>query len=71
MVDLRKILIPPPISRPPLGEEEARSQQKFNPWNFNVEGQNFEFAQGRILLNGQDLAKHLGENIRHLSSDYW
>jgi hypothetical protein len=70
MSEIGKIRIPPRIDRLPLAEKEI-GRETPKGWNFEVEGQKFEFIQGKLHLNGQDLAKHIAENLTHLSANYW
>ncbi len=71
MVDFSKLKNLPSIIRAPLQEKGVGKERDFNPWRFSVEGQNFDFTQGKVLINGQDLAKHLGGNLHLLGSGYW
>lgn len=70
MTEIGKIRIPPRIDRLPLAEKEI-GREGPKGWGFEVEGQKFEFIRGKLLLNGQDLAKHIAENLTHLSANYW
>lgn len=70
MTEIGKIRVPPRIEQLPLGEKEIAAGRP-KGWAFEVDGQKFEFVQGKLLLNGQDLAKHVAENLTHLSANYW
>lgn len=71
-MDLKQVNnIPSRVDQRPLTPEDRR--QNFIPqsWRFNLEGQDFDFRQGRIFINGQELAKHIAENLSHLGAHYW
>jgi len=70
MSDIRDIRVPPRIDQLPLAEKEyGRGEPQ--GWRFSVDGQKFDFVQSKILLNQQDLAKHISENLTHLGAHYW
>lgn len=69
MDEIRNLRIPPRIDQLPLSEQETREPPK--GWAFEVDGQNFDFSQGKLKYNGQDLAKHISENLTHLGAHYW
>ena len=70
MTDIRDIRTPPRIDQLPLSEQDDwRGRPR--GWRFNIEGQEFDFRQGKLLLNQQDLAKHISENLTHLGANYW
>jgi hypothetical protein len=71
MSEIRNIRIPPRIERLPVAEEQLRRGPQQAGWRFTVDGQEFDFRNGRILLNQQDVAQHLNENLTHLGTQYW
>ncbi len=73
MVDINKNIKLPPvipqISVPqPSIQEQALTPQS---WMFSMDGSNFDFMAGRILMNKQDLVKMIAENLSHLAPSYW
>src|SRR5918996_5281122 len=70
MSEIRNIRIPPRIDSLPLPEREIR-EQPAQDWRFQIQGQRFDYKNGRILLNNQNLAELIGENLTHLSAQYW
>lgn len=69
MTEIRNVRIPPRIDQLPLSEQETREAPK--GWQFEVEGQKFDFLKGKLQYNGQDLAQHISENLTHLGANYW
>ena len=70
MDEIRNIRVPPRLDKLPLAEKEYQRQPS-KGWRFNVDGQEFDFLQGKLQYNGQDLARHLSENLTHLGTHYW
>ncbi|HKY62936.1 MAG TPA: hypothetical protein VJR29_05920 [bacterium] len=70
MSEIRNIRIPPRIDSLPLPEREVR-EQPAQDWRYQIQGQRFDYRNGQILLNNQNLAHLIGENITHLSAQYW
>jgi len=70
MSDINDIRIPPRIDKLQLPERELQREQP-KGWRFTIDGQAFDFRQGKLILNQQDLAKHLRENLTHLGAHYW
>jgi len=68
--EIRNIRIPPRIDSLPLPEREVR-EQPAQDWRFQIQGQRFDYRNGKILLNNQNLAELIGENLTHLSAQYW
>lgn len=72
MTKIRNIRVPPRIEQLPLAEEEARRGREFQKrWKFTIDGQEFDFKNGTLFLNDEDLARHIGENLTHLGAQYW
>ncbi|MCB1214654.1 MAG: hypothetical protein KDK66_04175 [Deltaproteobacteria bacterium] len=72
MVDLRQIQnLPPRVDQRPLTAEDQRSALQPQAWRFNIEGENFDFKKGKLLLNGQDLAEHVSTNLSQMGAYYW
>jgi hypothetical protein len=72
MTEIRDIRLPPRIDQLPLAHEEARRGKEFEKgWKFSIDGQDFDYKNGQILLNQKDLAQHIGENLTHLGAHYW
>lgn len=69
MNEIRNVRIPPRIGELPLSDRETHEQAK--GWRFEVDGQKFDFTKGKLQYNGQDLAKHISENLTHLGANYW
>ncbi len=70
MTELRNIpKITPQVDQLPLSEREKHPQKQ--GWKFSIEGQNFDFKNGKILLNQQNLAQHIKDNLSHLGAQYW
>ena len=70
-LNLRNLLrLPPRIDDLPLAEHEAREVVK-QSWEFQDGEHKFDFLRGRIVLNNQDLAYFISENLTHLSAHYW
>ncbi|MFO1464742.1 MAG: hypothetical protein U1F66_13325 [bacterium] len=70
MTEIRDIRVPPRIDQLPLPERETR-RAPAQDWRFTIQGQKFDYQGGRILLNGQNLAELISENLTHLSAQYW
>jgi len=70
MSDIHDIRIPPRIDKLPLAERELQREQP-QGWRFKIDGQEFDFRNGKLLLNRQDLAEHLRENLTHIGAHYW
>lgn len=70
MSEIRNIRIPPRIDSLPLPEREVR-EQPAQDWRYQIQGQRFDYRNGQILLNNQNLAQLVGENLTHLSAQYW
>ena len=70
MSEIRNIRVPPRIDKLPLSEQEDRRGLS-KGFKFKAEGQEFDFKNGKLLLNRQNLAQHLSENLTHLSASYW
>ena len=70
MTEIRDIRVPPRIDSLPLPEREIR-RPPTQDWRFQFQGQKFDYQNGRILLNNQNLAELIGENLTHLSAQYW
>ncbi|HEX5033799.1 MAG TPA: hypothetical protein VFW62_04910 [bacterium] len=70
MSEIRNIRIPPRIDSLPLPERELR-EQPAQDWRYQIQGQRFDYRNGQILLNNQNLAQLIGENLTHLSAQYW
>lgn len=69
MKDIPQIRIPPRVDQLPLPEREIHREPQ--GWRYQIEGQEFDFRQGKVYLNGEDLVKHLRENLTHLGAHYW
>jgi len=70
MTEIRDIRVPPRIDSLPLPDRETR-RAPTQDWRFTFQGQKFDYQGGKILLNNQNLAELIGENLTHLSSQYW
>ncbi len=70
MTDVKNIRVPPRIDQLPLPERETGGAPR-RGWLLEIQGQRFDFKNGAILLNGQNLAQLIGENLTHLGADYW
>lgn len=70
MTEIRDIRVPPRIDRLPLSDKEAEGAPR-RGWQFEAQGQRFDFRQGKILLNGENLAALIKENLTHLGANYW
>lgn len=70
MTEIRDIRVPPRIDSLPLPEREI-GRRPAQDWRFTIQGQKFDFQGGKILLNNQNLAQLIGENLTHLSAQYW
>ncbi|HCU23955.1 MAG TPA: hypothetical protein DF383_02975 [Deltaproteobacteria bacterium] len=70
MAEIRDIRVPPRIDQLPLSEGETRRPAK-QDWRFQIQGDHFDYRQGKILLNEQNLAALVSENLTHLSAHYW
>ncbi|MDX1386956.1 MAG: hypothetical protein R3257_05155 [bacterium] len=70
MDEIRNMRIPPRIAKLPLADKEPHGEPP-KGWRFSIDGQQFDFVKGKIQYNGQDLAKHLSENLTHLGANYW
>ncbi len=62
--------LPPRIDDLPLSEHKPFEQVQ-QQWRFEEDGQRFDFQNGRIIVNDQDLAYFMTENLTHLSASYW
>lgn len=70
MNELRNIpKITPQVDQLPLSEREKHPQKQ--GLKFSIEGQSFDFKDGKIILNNQILAQHLKDNLSHLGTHYW
>src|SRR5436190_10659763 len=70
MDEIKNIRIPPRIDSLPLPERET-GRPPPKGWQFEVQGQKFDFQGGKILLNGQNLAQLISDNLTHLGANYW
>ncbi len=70
MTEIRDIRVPPRIDHLPLADREAR-QPPQKGWKLEIQGQRFDYQQGKILLNNQNLAQLISENLTHLGANYW
>jgi hypothetical protein len=70
MPEIRDIRVPPRIDSLTLPEREVRERAP-QGWQFEIQGQKFDFKNGKILLNGQNLANLISENLTHLGANYW
>lgn len=70
MSEIRNIRVPPRIDSLPLPERET-GRAPAQDWRFVIQGQKFDFQGGKILLNNQNLAELISENLTHLSAQYW
>lgn len=70
MVDFQQIKTPPPII-PGIGVSPDKPQEQEAGWEFRQGDTLFNFAQGRLLMNHQDLAQLVSENLSHLAASYW
>jgi len=70
MSEIRNIRVPPRIDSLPLPEREI-GRKPAQDWRFTIQGQKFDFQGGKILLNHQNLAELISENLTHLSAQYW
>lgn len=70
MTEIRDIRIPPRIGQLPLPERETGEAPR-RGWQLEIQGQNFDYRQGKILLNGQNLSQLISENLTHLGANYW
>lgn len=72
MVEIKNIHIPPKVDTPDLPEQRARGRSMpQESWAFEVQGQKFNFKDNKILLNGQNVANLIGENLSNLNANYW
>ena len=70
MDEIKKLHLPPVIPEIKL-PQQAAEERPFESWEFRSGGAVFDFKGGRLLLNKQDLAKHISENLTHLAASYW
>src|SRR5215470_4217985 len=70
MVDIKNIRTPPLI--PDIGlPEQFVEEGPPQGWEFRQGNTTFNFMNGRILMNQQDLSKLISENLTHLAASYW
>ncbi len=69
--EIRDLPIPPKVGERPLAEQERRPAARRGDWVFQSAGQEFDFRQGLIFLNRENLAKHLSDNLTHFGVHYW
>ena len=70
MTEIGDIRIPPRIDSLPLSERETHAEAR-QDWRFEIQGQKFDYKNGKVLLNGQNLAEFISENLTHLGANYW
>lgn len=70
MSDIKKVHVPPLIPEVKVPERFVQERQA-ETWEFKSGNSNFNFVNGRILMNKQDLAKLISENLTHLAASYW
>jgi hypothetical protein len=71
MPEIKDIRVPPRIDSLPLGEQEIPHRPPSEGWKLEIQGQVFDYKGGNILLNRQNLAQLIQENLTHLSANYW
>ena len=70
MVDIKNIRLPPVI--PDIGlPEHFVDEHPAQGWEFKQGNTTFNFQNGRILMNNQDLSKLVSENLTHFAASYW
>lgn len=70
MADIKNIQTPPLL--PGVGIPERQYEERpFETWEFRRGNTAFNFLNGKILMNKQDLSKLISENLTHLSASYW
>jgi hypothetical protein len=70
MVDIKNIRIPPLI--PEIGIPERYVEERpYETWEHREGNTTFNFLNGKILMNQQDLSKLISENVAHLAASYW
>jgi len=70
MDEIKKLQIPPLIPEIKL-PEKALEERPLESWEYRSGSATFDFKHGRILMNKQDLARHISENLTHLATAYW
>lgn len=70
MTEIRDIRVPPRIDQLPLPERET-GRPPSQDWRFVIQGQKFDYQGGKILMNNQNLAQFISENLTHLGAQYW
>lgn len=70
MVDIKKIQTPP-ITRGLEVPDEKIEERPSETWEFRRGAFTFNFMDGKILMNQQDLSKLISENLRNLATAYW
>lgn len=70
-MDIKKIITPPQVPDVKIPDRQIEEDPGFQGWNFRDTGTDFNFKNGRILLNNQDLSKFISENLSHLGASYW
>ncbi|MFO1518513.1 MAG: hypothetical protein U1F57_02420 [bacterium] len=70
MDEIKKVRIPTLIPEIPLPERQVQDRPA-DSWEFQNGNTHFNYVNGRILMNKQDLAKLISENLTHLTASYW
>ena len=70
MDEIKKLQVPPLLPEIQL-PVKGLVERPFESWEYRSGNTTFDFKQGRILMNKQDLAKHISENLTHLAASYW
>lgn len=71
MPEIKDIRVPPRIDSLPLSEQEVRQRPSSQTWQLEIQGQIFDYKGGKVLLNKQNLAELIQENLTHLNASYW
>lgn len=72
MNDISQLRTPPRITELPLArEKEAFPQREKSLWRFTIDGDEFDFVEGKLRYNGRDLAQVIKQRPRGQSSDFW
>lgn len=70
MVDIKKVQTPP-ITRGLEIPDEKIEERPSETWEFRRGSLTFNFMDGKILMNQQDLSKLISENLKNLGTAYW